>query len=329
MAKRRKSETAFQYSKRLLAIRQENLKAEIARVQAEGYTVPKAVIEQAENLQAGIRSERQARQRLSIMTVNRIRGTAYKEYAIARQRMTAYTKSGREIAVEAPPITVKKGYGKGEPTTEDVAREMLKGLRYHFRMHPTRDRADLVVNTLRTIEKVTGVKLVNAPRGGTGRPKYTWSKAHMTQTLSNISVERFAEALQKAESLSQGSIQSIADTIYGTGHASYEGHVAKMTVARALAKDSFKTNNTLDDDAVETIYNFFEKSRLWKEFRRKGDSSQYTIDELKQFVNSTKIDYDVFDKIIEGQSKEFSTLSDVIAQYNVDIAKKAEKEKSK
>ena len=328
MAKRRKSETAFQYSKRLLAIRQENLKAEIARIQAEGYTVPKAVIEQAENLQAGIRSDRQARQRLSVMTVGRIRGTAYKEYVIARQRITAYTKAGREIAVEAPPITVKKGYGKGDLTVEDVAKEMLKGLRYHFRVHPTRDRADIVVKNLKDLQKLTGVKLLNPPIGASGRPLYSWSKAHMMKTLSEISVKKFAYALQKAEDFSEGSIQGMADAIYRTGHASHEGHKAMLKVAHALAKDTFKSRNTLDDDTVETIYDFFENSRLWKEFRRKGDRSQYTVGELKQFVNSTKIDYDVFDNIIEGQSKEFSTLSDVIARYNVDIAKKAEKEKA-
>lgn len=322
MAKRRKSETAFQYSKRLLAIRQENLKAEIARIQAEGYTVPKAVIEQAENLQAGIRSDRQARQRLSVMTVGRIRGMAYKEFVIARQKMTATTSSGK-ITAEAPPITVRKGYGKGEPTTEDVAKEMLKGLRYHFRVHPTRDRADLVVKTLRDLQKVTGVKLMNPPLGERGIPLYSWSKAHMMKTLSEISVEKFAYALQKAEDFSEGTIQRIADAIYRTGHASHEGHNAMLKVAQALAKDVFKTNNNLNVDEAEAIYNFFENSRLWKEFRRKGDSSQYTIDELKQFVNSTKIDYDIFDKIIEGQSAEFSTLSEVIAQYKAETAKKS------
>lgn len=323
MAKRRKSETAFQYSKRLLAIRQENLQAEIKIRQAEGYTIPKEIIEQVENLQAGIRSDRQARQRLSVMTVGRIRGTAYKEYAIARQRMTAYTKSGREISVEASPITIKKGYGKGEPTTEDVAKEMLKGLRYHFRVHPTRDRADLVVKTLKDLQKVSGVKLMNPPLGERGIPLYSWSKAHMMKTLSEISVEKFAYALQKAEDFSEGSIQGIADAIYRTGHASNEGHKAMLKVAQALAKDVFKTNNNLDVDEAESIYNFFENSRLWKEFRRKGDTSQYTISELKQFVNSTKIDYDVFDQIIEGQSKEFSTLSDVIETYKATMEERA------
>lgn len=308
MAKRRKSETAFQYSKRLLAIRQEKLQAEISRIQAEGYTVPKAVIEQAENLQAGIRSDRQARQRLSVMTVSRIRGMAYKEFVIARQKMTATTSSGK-ITAEAPPITVRKGYGKGAPTPEDIAREMLKGLRYHFRKHPTRDTADSIAQQLLNIQKMSGVKLINPKK----RKRMAWSARHMPYILNKLSPETLGKALDIAEQKSQGTIEQTLNLVYDKGHASPSGYKAFIDVAREVTKDAFKTKHEFTDNEVEDIYDFFKTSREWSKFRY-ANIGKYNVEELREIVMSDNADFD-FDKL-EVALQTGATWKDVVARYN-------------
>lgn len=313
--RKRKSESEFKYSIRLLEARQAKLQAEIGRIEAEGYSVPKAVKAQVANM-TNVRSTRQARQYLNLYKVTRVRNAA--RYTLARQEITGTTKLSKPLTPKAgqpDDITIPSAkYGKAAPTLTDKAAKMLKDMSYEFRYHPSLKGADTMQKALQDLERATGVKLLERPEGTPS----AWNARHMPETISKITPEKLAEAIEKMSKTEPDFLPSFVNKVYERFNTSEKSYAAKMDVAHQISLASFMDNNKFSESEAETLYEFFKNNKAWNDFRKKH-SENYNLHELLDFINvKDKIDKDAMATAIGNATT--GTISDLISHYNEAVA---------
>lgn len=318
--KRRKNESAYQYSLRLLESRQAKLQAEIGRLEREGYIVSEHVKRQVENLTKGVRSERQARQRLNLYKAGRIKSNLYKK--VASQDIIDTTQAGQagtSLIKKAPDVLLRAKYeGPQGPTvtTKEKAEVVLKGLKYEFSHHPSIKGADTTANWLAGAERATGVKLLPEDKG------LLWARRNLPQVLSNIKPSQLEKVL---ENLPEEQSEQLLETTFNRGHATPEGYKTFINIAVETGKETFKLNfkdrynSEISDKALTSLYDMFENSKKWQQFRSKY-KGMYNLEEISEFLSNSNMNWEAFDKALNTAVATGSLdIDTLVSEYNSNL----------
>lgn len=301
MAKKNKTKWQRNYENVVRA--QNRAKSIIAELTAQGQDVSEHLIALVNKpLRTTRYTSKEARNYINLVRSDVIRASAKREakrQAKAKAQVNYYMATPYQ---KHQPVKNRTRFQEKiaySPSTmhEDIAKAYFEHMKYAI----TKPTADLARNIWRTF-KTLNIK-------GKNKLKI----AEMDKFLEGIQEEDFINAyvsvMKGTDTMRKNDLKALQNAFYGMGRSSPEAFEAAKEIQFEQSKRTFGKNHGWNNEDVDKLYNFFENSKVWKDYQKMyKDSDQF--EELFDEISDTNLSIQQLDRML----MRHNNVDDVLAE---------------
>lgn len=302
MAKKNKTKWQRNYENVVRA--QNRAKSIIAELNAQGQDVSEYLIALVNKpLKTSRYTSKEARNYINLVRSDVIRASAKREakrQAKAKSQVNYYmaTPYQKYQPVKNRTRFQEKIAYSHSTMHEDIAKAYFEHIKYSI----TKPTADLARNIWRTF-KTLNIK---------GKNKLKISE--MDKFLEGIQEEDFINAyvrvMKGTDTMRKNDLKALQNAFYGMGRSSSEAFEAAKEIQFEQSKRTFGKNHGWNKEDVDKLYNFFNNSKVWKDYQKMyKDSDQF--EELFDEISDTSLSIQQLDRILMSHNNVDDVLNEM------------------
>lgn len=167
-------------------------------------------------------------------------------------------------------ISVRKGH-----EAEDLAKHVMKSMKYNLTHRPSRDTGRAVGNILKSLG-------------------YKSKIGNELEALKKLDMKDFTKNFVDKYESNPSEIYDRINIFYRLGKSSPDAFKAKQKIDLAQSKNVFGQNTNMPSGSIDQLYDFFENSRVWSVFRKTYRPS----DDMDVYDNLEKLSGLLVDKTV-------------------------------